>query len=267
MSRVDHGDSGGVARTAPHWRGPAEDVTVRANRAWWDGWAAGYQETHEAFLAGFVWGPEGLREDLAGLLGPVEGRDVLEIGAGAAQCSTWLTDRGARCVALDLSAAMLRHAPATTRRVQADAARLPLPDASFDVAFTAYGVFAFTPVADQVLADVARVLRPGGRWVFSVTHPFRWAFPDDPGETGLRASLSYFDRRPYVERDPSGGVGYAEFHRTVGDWVRLLVAAGFRLLDLVEPEWPVDLDEEWDGWSRLRGERIPGTAIFVCQRP
>jgi len=41
-------------------------------------------------------------------------------------------------------------------------------------------------VADpgRVMGEVARVLRPGGRWVFSVTHPVRWAFPDDPGEAG-----------------------------------------------------------------------------------
>ena len=36
-------------------------------------------------------------------------------------------------------------------------------------------------LADAALAEAARVLRPGGRWVFSVTHPIRWAFPDDPG--------------------------------------------------------------------------------------
>jgi SAM-dependent methyltransferase len=163
---------------------------------------------------------------------------------------------------------MLRHAPATVRAraVQADAAQLPFTDGAFDVAFSAYGALPFTPAADRVLAEVHRVLRPGGRWVFSVTHPVRWAFPDDPGPVGLRATLSYFSRAPYVERGRRGEVVYAEYHRTVGDWVRLVVGAGFTLTDLVEPEWPDDLDEEWGGWSRLRGERLPGTAILVCDR-
>ena len=31
------------------------------------------------------------------------------------------------------------------------------------------------------MREVARVLRPGGRWVFAVNHPMRWIFPDDPG--------------------------------------------------------------------------------------
>jgi SAM-dependent methyltransferase len=243
---------------------------VTVTRSWWDREAPGYQAEHGAFLDGFVWGPEGLSEADAALLGPMTGKDVLEVGAGAAQCSRWLAERGARPVALDLSLGMLRHgrrARPAPAMVQADAARLPFADGAFDVAFSAYGALPFTPAADRVLGEVHRVLRPGGRWVFSVTHPVRWAFPDDPGPPGLRATLSYFSREPYLERDGTGAVTYAEYHRTVGDWVRLLRGAGLVLEDIVEPEWPADLDEVWGGWSRERGERIPGTAIFVCTRP
>ena len=112
------------------------------------------------------------------------------------------------------------------------------PTTSFDVAFTAFGALPFVPDAGRVHAEVARVLRPGGRWVFAVTHPVRWAFPDDPGEAGLTATRSYFDRTPYAELGESGGVLYAEYHRTLGDHVGELAAAGFVLDRLVEPEWP-----------------------------
>src|SRR4051794_38820361 len=65
--------------------------SARAQRSWWDAEAAGYLAEHGAFLgtAGFVWGPEGLTEDDAHLLGEVAGRRVLEVGAGAGQCSRW----------------------------------------------------------------------------------------------------------------------------------------------------------------------------------
>ena len=59
---------------------------------------------------------------------------------------------------------------------------------------------------------------------------------------------------------------YVEHHRTLGDRVRDVVAGGFRLVDLVEPEWPAWNTQEWGGWSPLRGNLIPGTAIFVCER-
>jgi SAM-dependent methyltransferase len=151
--------------------------------------------------------------------------------------------------------------------VQADACRLPLADASVDLAFSAYGALPFVADAGAVLREVARVLRPGGRFVASVTHPFRWSLPDDPGWDGLRVSMSYFDRRPYVEHREDGTLDYAEYHRTVGDWVRLVRAAGLVLDDLVEPEWPEDLTDTWGGWSPLRGQYVPGTAILVTRLP
>lgn len=252
---------------------PAE--AVRANRRWWDASADGYQAEHGEFLgdARFVWCPEGLDEASVGLLGDVAGRDVLEVGCGAAQCARWLAGQGARVVGADLSAAQLAHARRLGAQtgvpvplVQCDAARMPFPAGTFDVACSAYGAVPFVADPAGVMAEVARVLRPGGRWVFAVTHPIRWCFPDDPGPGGLVARESYFDRRPYVEYDEGGRAAYLESHRTLGDRVREVVAAGFVLEDLVEPEWPADHDREWGQWSPLRGRILPGTAIFVCRR-
>jgi SAM-dependent methyltransferase len=256
----------------------------RANRRWWDRNADEYQRDHGEFLgdARFVWGPEGLDEAQVGLLGPAAGlkdRDVLEIGAGAAQCSRWLAAQGARPVALDLSHRQLQHARRIDEEVhgadrqgapglvQADAGALPFADDSFDLACSAYGALPFIADTARVHREVARVLRPGGRWVFSVTHPVRWAFPDEPGAEGLTAVSSYFDRTPYVEQDNRGLAVYVEHHRTLGDRVREIAAAGLRLVDLVEPEWPAWNEQEWGGWSPLRGGLLPGTAIFVCTAP
>jgi hypothetical protein len=100
-----------------------------------------------------------------------------------------------------------------------------------------------------------------------VTHPVRWAFPDEPGPEGLTVSASYFDRTPYVEQDDEGRVTYVEHHRTVGDWVRLLAGHGLRITDLVEPEWPAGHDRVWGGWGPERGALVPGTAIFCCDLP
>ncbi len=253
-------------------------ATDRAGRLWWDANAAEYMDEHGAFLGDddFCWCPEGLREADARLLGEVTGRRVLEVGSGAAQCARWLQTQGAEVVATDVSGSMLAAGADVDRRtpgrppvplVQADARRLPFPDASFHLAFTAYGAIPFVPDAERVHAEAARVLRPGGRWVCSVTHPVRWAFPDDPGERGLTADRSYFDRRPYVEQDAAGRVIYAEHHRTLGEHVAQVVAVGLVLDALIEPEWPAGHDRAWGGWSPLRGARLPGTAILVTHRP
>ncbi|HEV7453045.1 MAG TPA: class I SAM-dependent methyltransferase [Pseudonocardiaceae bacterium] len=249
--------------------------TVTANRRWWDTDADDYLAAHGDFLglADFVWCPEGLRESDAGLLGELPGRWVLEVGCGSAPCARWLAAQGAHVVGLDLSAGMLRYAVQAAREtglsvplVQADAGRLPFADSSFDVACSAFGAVPFVADSAAVMREVARVLRPGGRWVFAVTHPMRWTFPDDPGEAGLTVSQSYFDRTPYVEVDTLGNPTYVEHHRTLGDRIREIVAAGLVLEDLVEPEWPAGLQREWGQWSPFRGALFPGTAIFCCRR-
>lgn len=269
----DHsrGLNGGVD-TAERY-GYGDDVppgaSAEANRRWWDGDSAAYTAEHGSFLGGpageFVWGPEGRTETELGLLGPLRGTDVLDMGCGAAQTTRWLTAQGARTVGFDVSFGMLTSGPgASVPLVQADCTRLPFASHAFDVVCSAFGGIPFVDDSAAVMRETARVLRPGGRFVFSVTHPIRWAFPDVPGEAGLTAHRSYFDRRPYREFDDDGTLAYAEHHRTLGDRVRELVAAGFTLLDIVEPEWPERNLAAWGGWSPLRGKLLPGTAIFVA---
>jgi SAM-dependent methyltransferase len=249
---------------------------VSASRRWWDADADAYQAAHGDFLgdADFVWCPEGVREADAGLLGPVAGRRVLEVGCGAAQCARWLAGQGAQVVALDLSAGQLRHARELSARtgrsvplVQADAGRLPVAGGSVDLACSAFGAVPFVADSLAVMREVARVLRPGGAWVFSVTHPMRWCFRDDPGPAGLEVVTSYFDRRDYVERGDDGELAYAEQHRTFGDRIGEIVAAGLLLEGVVEPEWPAGLTREWGQWSPLRGALFPGSAIYRTRKP
>lgn len=256
------------------------ETSETANRNWWDHDADDYHDTHGDFLgeqtAGgdFVWCPEGLREEQARLLGDLTDKTVLEIGCGSAPCARWLTSHGATAVGLDLSRRMLAHGIAAmaddrtpTTLVQAGAEHLPFAGESFDIACSSFGAIPFVADSARVMAEVARVLKPGGRWVFSVNHPMRWMFLDDPGPSGLTVSIPYFNRTPYTEYDDAGALTYVEHHRTIGDRVREIRAAGLILDDIVEPEWPEGFEREWGQWSPLRGYYFPGTAIFCCVKP
>ncbi len=245
-------------------------------RSWWDSEADAYQREHEDLLgqAQWLWGPEGWTDDDLDLLRVLQGERVLELGCGAGAGARWLIERGVRAVGLDVSHRMLQHSRridetegARVPVVQATAEVLPFRSGTFDVVATSYGALPFVAEVDRVFEEVERVLVAGGRVVVAVTHPIRWAFLDDPGLGGLTAVRPYFDRMPYAEVDRRGDVSYVEHHRTIGDWVEVVVGAGLVIDQLVEPPWNPQNPRTWGGWSPLRGSLIPGTLILAAHKP
>jgi SAM-dependent methyltransferase len=123
------------------------------NRAMWDAYSNEYQAKHGAQLAasgGLAWGTSQIPEAEFRVLGDVSGKDILELGCGAAQWSIALSQAGARPVGLDLSERQLEHA----RRLMAEAGidfplihgsaeAVPLPDATFDIVFCDHGAMPF----------------------------------------------------------------------------------------------------------------------------
>lgn len=95
-----------------------------------------------------------------------EARRVLDLACGSGPVARELAGRAAMVVGVDLSADELAGSPRPV--VRADAGVLPFADASFDVVTCSMGLMLIEPLAG-VLAEVARVLRPGG--VFAATVP------------------------------------------------------------------------------------------------
>src|SRR5918992_1685507 len=107
------------------------------NRAYWDRISDEYQAKHAEFIGRPEprWGVWQIPEDELRILGDVAGKDVLELGCGAAQWSILLAQRGARPVGLDNSARQLEHARDAMAAagvdfplVHAPAEKVPLPD-------------------------------------------------------------------------------------------------------------------------------------------
>jgi ubiquinone/menaquinone biosynthesis C-methylase UbiE len=93
-------------------------------------------------------------------------RDVLEVGCGTGRLLAPIAGFARRAVGVDLSAGMLAHARARGLDVvHGSATALPIADASVDVA-CAFKVLAHVPDVRGALAELARVVRPGG-WVLA----------------------------------------------------------------------------------------------------
>jgi SAM-dependent methyltransferase len=110
------------------------------------------------------------------------GRDVLDLGCGAGLDLIRFAKAGARVCGVELS----RRALAMTQEylkvsgleaslVQADAARLPLPEQSFDLVFC-HGVLPFVRDEEAVVAEIRRVLRPDGTAILGVYHRHSWIY-------------------------------------------------------------------------------------------
>ena len=192
----------------------------------------------------FGWGLFGTPESQVGVLGPIEGLHVVDLGCGVAHLSAWLSRQGARVTALDLSATQLAAARTAQSRhglqfplIQADAQHVPLIDATADLVVSEHGAAAWCDPAAWV-AEAARILRPGGRLVFLTNSPLSaMCVPAEGGPAGDRLLRGPEELRA-VEW-PGGGV---EHHPEHGQWIRILNRHGFRVETLHELRAPADLD-------------------------
>ena len=212
----------------------------RANRDFWNGEADRYQAEQGVVAA---WGVWSLPEAELNVLGDVAGQDVLELGCGAAQWGIALARRGARVVGLDVSERQLAHARAALAEaglefplVCASAETVPLPDASFDLAFSEYGASIWCDPY-RWIPEAARLLRPGGELVFLVNGTLLMLCMQEeeipPGPELLRP---YFG----MHRFEWGGEDGVDFHLGYGDWVRLLRSNGLEVEDLIEVQAPAN---------------------------
>jgi SAM-dependent methyltransferase len=189
---------------------------------------------------------------IAALLALGSRERVLDLACGHGRHARVLAGRVGAMVGVDRSAAYLRRARAAstaepTRYLQADLRALPLRSASFDAAYSWYAsLFMFDDVANAAaLAEVARVVRPGGRLLVHHANPL--ALARNPHETARRTLAdgsgveeeSVFDPDRGVDRctrrlvRPGGGALEATAHLRYykpTEWRTLARAAGLRLV-------------------------------------
>jgi SAM-dependent methyltransferase len=216
------------------------DDPERTNREFWDADADAYQAAHSKQLDDGVmaWGVWQVPESELHVLGDVAGKDVLELGCGAAQWSTQLADAGARPVGLDQSRGQLRHARLRDARVPlvgASALHTPFRAASFDLVFCDHGAMSFCDPAVTV-PEAHRLLRPGGLLAFSSSTLLRMlCFRTDDIDAPITRKLQ---QPQFGARMFDWGDGTIDYQLPHSEWIRLFRDCGFEIEELLELRAP-----------------------------
>jgi SAM-dependent methyltransferase len=179
---------------------------------------------------------------------------TIDVGCAEGRLARELARRGYDVIGIDGSPAMVAAAREAAPELDVrlgDAAALPLADGSAELAVAAMALMNFEDL-DGAVAEIARVLRPGGRFCFSVLHPLNsWG---DAG-SGDRAVASYFEPARYREEVTEGGetVVLNDIHRPLGAYFDALAAAGFVVEALREPRPDPAYAAEFSAAARWRG--------------
>ena len=208
-----------------------------------------WEDHAEWWIDGFTEGadPEYTEQILPLAAGELDGFDrVLDIGCGDGQISRLAAERGASVVGVDPTWNQIRVAAdrgGGAAFARSGAAELPFADGSFDAAVACL-VFEHIDDVDGAIAEVARVVRPGGRFSFFLNHPLLqtpgsgWIDDHtvDPSEQYWRVG-PYLAEQSFVEQVEQG-VFIRFVHRPLSRYLNALADHGLLLEQMVEPTPP-----------------------------
>lgn len=204
----------------------------------YDSFAESYSvENESSLLNGYYERPAMIE-----LAGNVDGRRILDAGCGSGPLSAALRDGGAIVTGFDSSAAMVELA---RRRLGADAALsvgdlgqpLPYADGAFDDVVASL-VLHYLRDWTEPLAELRRVLAPGGRLILSVNHPMVYSF-NHPG-TDYFAITRYSEDYVFSGQDAV----LTFWHRPLHAMTDAFTEAGFRIAVVSEPPASADAPRE-----------------------
>jgi SAM-dependent methyltransferase len=203
------------------------------NAQWWqDGFTDGVDPEYEEQILPLA------AECLAGA------QRVVDVGTGEGQIARLASKLGAEVTGVDPTRAQLAVAAERgggPRYVRAAAENLPFADASFDAAVACL-VFEHVPDHEPPIAEIARVLEPGGRFVFLLNHPLLqapnsgWVIDHDLDEQYWRVG-SYLPVDVTME-ELAPGVILPFVHRPLSQYVNAMANVGLVIRRMEEPRPP-----------------------------
>jgi len=234
-------------------------------------WDAGYTRFGDSYRRN-IFNPV-----LFPMIGDVKGRRVLDAGCGAGYMCRILAERGAKVTGVDLSTKFIELAQRYEKKKKmgieyfcADLAHLSqIRNSYFDLVIS---IYVLCDVRDYVKAikEIARILKPKGRFVFLIEHPcFNWkagGWERIPADSQRTEDWRYLKLDHYFERGTQEWQWgkfptLLSFYRPLSDYFHSLKKNGFVVRDLFEPRPKKkalhDRPRDWD-----KEDRIPPVLVI-----
>ncbi len=196
------------------------------------------------------------------MLPSIEGQKGLDIGCGEGTNTRRVAKLGAKMIGIDVSEIFIAAAkdtesaePLGIEYHTAFAQHLPFPNETFDFA-TSFMCLMDVADLESALKEALRVIKPGGFLQFSICHPCYdtpirfWVREEDDSKIALAVGGYFndvdgrilewiFSSAPPEIKEKYPKFKTPIFHRTVSEWINLLVQTGFTIEELNEP-YPTD---------------------------
>lgn len=207
------------------------------------------------------------------LIGKQAGKDVLDAGCGEGHNTRILARGGARMTGVDISPRMIELARETEKReplgiryeVTSFADLSMFATASFDTVVS-FMAMMDGPNYSEAVAEVYRVLKPGGDFFFSITHPcfvtpgMDWV-RDGQGNPIKLVQSGYFSKEHFEDRWRFSGAPRTDditlfsvprFPMTLSEYINPLASSGFVIRSLSEPRPSERVCREYPQFRRWR---------------
>jgi len=212
----------------------------------------------------------------------------LDIGCGEGYNTRITAKKGAKLVAIDISDVFISSAKETELQdplgiiyETESAITLPYLENEFDFAIATMSLMDI-PETEKAITEAFRVIKPGGFFQFSITHPcffvskWNWVRNEEGIKTGLIVEEYFTKQEGQIEEwifgaapkdmtDKMRKFKIPRFTKTLSEWLNLLIKVGFVLEEFCEP-YPEDeilknFPEEYDSTI------IPYFLIIRCRKP